>query len=97
MQAWPVIWIIAAGSTPGAHLGYDLRVIVYRIPERSCLAGCVLLALGVSPLLTPEPVPGRGGYEAARIPKKRARVKDFLSPVPRSGGENDPLLPARIE
>ncbi len=47
-MAWPLTWVVIAGTLPGVFLGYDLRVRCLPDPRTFKLfAGCVLLYIGV--------------------------------------------------
>jgi uncharacterized protein len=47
-MAWPLTWIVIAGTLPGVFLGYYLRVLYLPNPRAFKLfVGCVLLYLGV--------------------------------------------------
>src|SRR3989338_1287502 len=46
-MAWPLTWIIIAGTLPGVFIGYYLRVIYLPDPKTFKLfVGCVLLYIG---------------------------------------------------
>jgi uncharacterized membrane protein YfcA len=47
-MAWPLTWIVIAGTLPGVFLGYYLRVLYLPNPRAFKLfVGCVLLYLGL--------------------------------------------------
>ena len=47
-MAWPLTWVVIAGTLPGVFIGYYLRIFYLPDPRAFKLfAGCVLLYLGV--------------------------------------------------
>src|SRR5512143_2457288 len=47
-MAWPLTWVVIAGTLPGVFLGYYLRVLYLPDPRSFKLfVGCVLLYIGV--------------------------------------------------
>lgn len=72
-MAWPLTWVIIAGTLPGVFLGYYLRVFCLPDPRTFKLfVGCVLLYIG-----------GRLLYETAG----RARVRPGDAPGPASAAK----------
>jgi uncharacterized membrane protein YfcA len=59
-MAWPLTWIIVAGTMPGIGIGYYVRIWYLPDPRQFKLfAGCVLLYIGYR--LLSEFFPGRAG------------------------------------
>src|SRR5450756_1028675 len=47
-MAWPLTWVVIAGTLPGVFIGYYLRVLYLPHPKNFKLfVGCVLLYIGV--------------------------------------------------
>jgi len=47
-MAWPLTWVIIAGTLPGVFIGYYVRVVYLPDPKKFKLfAGCVLLYIGL--------------------------------------------------
>jgi uncharacterized membrane protein YfcA len=47
-MAWPLTWVVIAGTLPGVFIGYYLRVLFLPDPRTFKLfAGCVLLYIGI--------------------------------------------------
>jgi len=47
-MAWPLTWVVIAGTLPGVFIGYYLRVLYLPDPKTFKLfVGCVLLSIGV--------------------------------------------------
>src|SRR5512139_2158146 len=47
-MAWPLTWVVIAGTLPGVFIGYYLRVLYLPDPKTFKLfVGCVLLYIGV--------------------------------------------------
>ena len=47
-MAWPLTWVVIAGTLPGVFIGYYLRVLFLPDPKTFKLfAGCVLLYIGI--------------------------------------------------
>lgn len=65
-MAWPVTWVIIAGTLPGVILGSLLRIHVLPDPRNFKLfAGCVLLYIGVR-ILYENAISRSGGQERTR-------------------------------
>ncbi|MBI4824123.1 MAG: sulfite exporter TauE/SafE family protein [Nitrospirae bacterium] len=64
-MAWPLTWVIVAGTLPGVFIGYYLRVIYLPDPKAFKLfVGCVLLYIG-----------GRLLYEISKKAKTKEKMK----------------------
>ena len=47
-MAWPLTWVVIAGTLPGVFIGYYLRVLYLPNPKTFKLfVGCVLLYIGI--------------------------------------------------
>jgi len=47
-MAWPLTWVVIAGTLPGVFIGYFLRVLYFPDPKTFKLfVGCVLLYIGI--------------------------------------------------
>ncbi len=103
-MAWPLTWVVIAGTLPGVFIGYYLRVRYLPDPKTFKLfAGCVLLYIGVR--LFKELVLGNKGpvgrgksagrkiQDQGRGDQKAARGEGRLRTSGGSGRENDQCLP----
>ena len=89
-MAWPLAWIIIAGTLPGVFLGAIIRIRTLPDPARFKLfVGLVLLYIGVRLVyeLTP-----RGGAARARTRELEARFKQRAADL-RNAASNDPDAP----
>jgi uncharacterized membrane protein YfcA len=74
-MAWPLTWVVIAGTLPGVFIGYYVRVLWLPDPKAFKLfVGCVLLYIGVR--LFKELFPGRNGLPpAARTFEDKFKAK----------------------
>ncbi|MEW6441802.1 MAG: sulfite exporter TauE/SafE family protein [bacterium] len=93
-MAWPVTWVIIAGTLPGVFLGSLLRICLLPDPRHFKLfVGCVLLYIG-GRLLGENLRPARGRQDRARSVED-----DFHREQGRAGGGGaaSPRVPPRRE
>jgi uncharacterized protein len=74
-MAWPLTWIVIAGTLPGVFIGYYLRVFYLPDPKTFKLfVGCVLLYIGIR--LVKDLVSGnKGGTAGAKALDGKFKVK----------------------
>ena len=78
-MAWPLTWVVVAGTLPGVFLGYYLRVFYLPNPKTFKLfVGCVLLYIGIRLLndLFKKPQPKSAGAKALED-KFKARAEEI--------------------
>lgn len=80
-MAWPLTWVVIAGTLPGVFIGYYIRVFYLPDPRTFKLfVGCVLLYIGARLFYE---VSGRGGKGRDRI---KELEKKFTQQADGSGG-----------
>lgn len=74
-MAWPLTWIVIAGTLPGVFIGYYLRVLYLPDPRVFKLfVGCVLLSIGIR-LLRDLLFPDRARSSAAKILEEKFKAR----------------------
>jgi len=78
-MAWPLAWIVIAGTLPGVFIGYYLRILYLPDPRNFKLfVGCVLLYIGGRLLYEITPKAQRGNKEMKALEEKFSRhAKDL--------------------
>ena len=80
-MAWPLTWVVIAGTLPGVFIGYYLRVLYLPDPKAFKLfVGCVLLYMGVRLLyeiIPPIPPLIKGGEGGLRKNQMKALEEKF--------------------
>ena len=70
-MAWPLTWVVIAGTLPGVFIGYYLRVLYLPDPRSfKIFVGCVLLYIGGRLLYEMTPLAQRGRQEMKVLEKK---------------------------
>ena len=70
-MAWPLTWVVIAGTLPGVFIGYYLRVLYLPDPRSfKIFVGCVLLYIGGRLLYEMTPLAQRGKQEMKVLEKK---------------------------
>jgi uncharacterized membrane protein YfcA len=70
-MAWPLTWVVIAGTLPGVFIGYYLRVLYLPDPRSfKIFVGCVLLYIGGRLLYEMTPLSQRGKQEMKVLEKK---------------------------
>lgn len=70
-MAWPLTWVVIAGTLPGVFIGYYLRVLYLPDPRSfKFFVGCVLLYIGGRLLYEMTPPSQRGKREMTALEKK---------------------------
>lgn len=70
-MAWPLTWVVIAGTLPGVFIGYYLRVLYLPDPRSfKVFVGCVLLYIGGRLLYEMTPRSQRGREEMKVLEKK---------------------------
>lgn len=86
-MAWPLVWVIIAGTLPGVFVGFLLRVSYLAEPGSfKAFVGCVLLYLGVRLLRDFSRKPPAGGAAARQ-------AKSWMGAPRRPGRAASALLP----
>ena len=80
-MAWPLTWVVVAGTLPGVLIGYYLRVLYLPDPHAfKAFVGCVLLYIGGRLLYEMTPRSQRGKQEMRALEERfdlhTKRVKD---------------------
>jgi len=69
-MAWPLTWVVIAGTLPGVFIGYYLRVLYLPDPKTFKLfVGCVLLYIGIR--IFKELLGGKRAQSAGAKPLRR--------------------------
>jgi uncharacterized membrane protein YfcA len=92
--AWPLAWIIIAGTLPGVFLGYYVRVFYLPNPKTFRLfVGCVLLYIGVRLLLSSA---SRWGMPIKKVLDREMKEQNIMARMDqsKSGFENASLGPS---
>ena len=80
-MAWPLTWVVIAGTLPGVFIGYYLRVLYLPDPKAFKLfVGCVLLYIGVRliyEIIPPIPPLIKGGEGGLRKNQMKALEEKF--------------------
>ncbi|MEK6527724.1 MAG: sulfite exporter TauE/SafE family protein, partial [Nitrospirota bacterium] len=80
-MAWPLTWVVIAGTLPGVFIGYYLRVLYLPDPrEFKLFVGCVLLYIGVRliyEIIPPIPPLIKGGEGGLRKNQMKALEEKF--------------------
>lgn len=72
-MAWPLTWVVIAGTLPGVFIGYYLRVLYLPDPRSfKAFVGCVLLYIGGRLLYEMTPRSQRGRQEMKALEEKFA-------------------------
>ncbi len=73
-MAWPLTWVVIAGTLPGVYIGYYLRVFYLPHPKTFKLfVGCVLLNIGIR-LFKELLFPNRGQFAAAKALEEKFKA-----------------------
>src|SRR5512144_2121949 len=74
-MAWPLTWVVIAGTLPGVFIGYYLRVLYLPDPKTFKLfVGCVLLYIGVR-LVKDLLFPNKEQSDAAKSLEEKFRAR----------------------
>jgi uncharacterized membrane protein YfcA len=70
-MAWPLAWVIIAGTLPGVFIGAVIRVKYLPNPENfKCFVGCVLFYIGLRLLYDLTPKGGKRNIKAKELEKR---------------------------
>lgn len=77
-MAWPLTWVVVAGTLPGVFLGYYVRVLYLPDPKAfKFFVGCVLLYIGIRLLKEIIVKPKKSSAAKALEEKFKTRVDEF--------------------
>ncbi|GER93044.1 anion permease [hot springs metagenome] len=77
-MAWPLTWVVVAGTLPGVFIGYYVRVLYLPDPKAfKFFVGCVLLYIGIRLLKEIIVKPERSSATKALEEKFKARVNEM--------------------
>lgn len=79
-MAWPLTWVVIAGTLPGVFLGYLLRIRYLPDPRSfKFFVGCVLLYLGVRLLYEMTPSSQKGNLRNKALEEKFNRMRQEMA------------------